>query len=313
MCPRPDHAGLGRWRIRGEAGTGHTVDSELEERLSEPDSCMDMSALCPLWTSSEERRKDLKLEGKVALVTGGSRGIGEAIVYALADEGASVAVNYVLNKGLAEQVCHNVHKRNKVNAIPLGADVSVAEEVDAMVDRAISELGKVDILVNNAGVDQVLVPTVEQSLEDWDSVIKVNLRGAYICSRRVGRWMVQQNRGAVLNIASILAFGGAPMATAYGPAKAGMVNLTQILAVEWAKNNIRVNCMAPGYIVTPLLESFIQSGKIDKGILEGRTSLGRLGKPDEVAKAAVFLVSDDASYITGVTLVVDGGLLARLY
>ncbi len=255
----------------------------------------------------------MKLEGKVGLVTGGSRGIGESIVYALAEEGASVVVNYVQNKELAEQVCDNVHRRFGVKVIPLKADISVPEEVKSMVDRTISELGSVDILVNNAGVDQVLVPTTEQSIDNWDRVNNVHLRGTYLCCRQVGQWMVKQNSGVILNISSILAFGGAPMATSYGPAKAGQINLTQVLAVEWAKNNIRVNCIAPGYIVTPLLQSFIENGEIDLEVLEGRTSLGRLGKSDEVAKAAVFLVSDDSSYITGVTLTVDGGLLARLY
>jgi len=129
----------------------------------------------------------------------------------------------------------------------------------------------------------------------------------------VWQWMVKQNGGAVLNMASITAFGGFPMRTSYGPAKAGIINLTQTLAIEWAKYNIRVNCIAPSFIVTPMFEKAMKEGRVDREEIQRRTPLGRLGKPEDISRAAVFLVSDDASYITGVTLPVDGGWLAYKY
>lgn len=251
----------------------------------------------------------MKLKGKVALVTGSGSGLGQAMALALAKEGADVAVND-LHQTTANKVAATITREFKRKAIAIKADVARADEVDAMVGRTLDELGRIDILVNNAGMVQEFVPTTEQSVERWDWVIGVHLRGTYLCSRRVGQWMVKQNSGAVLNIASIVAFGGFPMRTSYGPAKAGIINLTQVLAVEWAKYNIRVNCIAPSYILTPMFENSIKTGKVNLEAIQRRTPLGRPGKPEEIAKAAIFLVSDDASYITGVTLPVDGGWLA---
>lgn len=139
------------------------------------------------------------------------------------------------------------------------------------------------------------------------------MRGTYLCCRRVGQWMVEQEKSAIVNMASIVGFGGFPARTSYGPAKAAIINLTQVLAVEWAKHNIRVNAVAPGYIATPLMEKAMQTGTLDRETIQRRIPLRRFGEPDDVAKAALFLVSDDAGYITGVTLPVDGGWLAYRY
>ena len=254
----------------------------------------------------------MKLEGRVALVTGSGSGLGRAMALAFAEEGADVALND-LHQATASEVAATISQEFKRKAIAIEADVARADEVDAMVDKTLSELGKIDILVNNAGILQQSVPTIEQSVENWERVIGIHLRGTYLCSRRVGQWMVKQKGGVVLNMASIIAFGGFPMRTSYGPAKAGIINLTQTLAIEWAKYNIRVNCIAPSFIVTPMFEKAMKEGRVDREEIQRRTPLGRLGKPEDISRAAVFLVSDDASYITGVTLPVDGGWLAYKY
>jgi len=253
----------------------------------------------------------MKLSGKVALVTGAGRGIGQAIALTFAEEGADVAVN-ALHLSSAEDTVKEIRKLGK-RAIAIEADVAEVDDVDRMVDRALDELGKIDILVNNAGDRSENVPTVEQSIEKFDRTLSTHLRGTYLCCRRVGRWMISQKGGRILNISSVAGITGFPMRTAYGAAKAGIIHLTKVLAVEWAKHNINVNSIAPGYILTPRIEAGVEEGKFDLELIIRRTPLGRLGEPDDIARAALFLVSDEAKYITGVTLPVDGGWLAYGY
>ena len=254
----------------------------------------------------------MKLEGKVALITGAGSGLGRTIAIAFAKEGADIAVNDI-DESRASEVAEIIERDCRQRAIIVKADVANDNEVDEMVDKALNEMGGIDILVNNAGIAQEFVPTVEQSVENWDHVIGVHLRGTYLCSRRVGKWMIKQERSAIVNIVSIVGFGGFPARTSYGPAKAAIINLTQVLAVEWAKYNIRVNAIAPGYITTPMLQRIVNAGDLDRVVIQKRIPLGRFGEPDDVAKAAIFLASDDANYITGVTLAVDGGWLAYRY
>lgn len=253
----------------------------------------------------------MKLSGKVGLVTGAGRGIGRAIAFALAAEGADIGVNDA-DLSSAEATAKAVKKLGQ-RAIAIEADVSEADQVEEMVNRVIDELGGIHILVNNAGVFLEVVPTVEQSLEKWDRTMSVNVRGTYLCCRQVGKWMIAHSMGKIINIASIAGMRGVPMRTAYAPSKAAVINMTQDLAVEWAKYNINVNCIAPGPIVTDLIKNFIKKGILDLETLQRRTPLGRLATPDDIANAVVFLASDQANCITGVILPVDSGLAASAY
>ncbi len=249
----------------------------------------------------------MKLDGKVALVTGAGRGIGRAIALAFAEEGADVAVN-ALHLSSAESTAEEIRKIGR-RAIAIEADVADVEALRRMIERTLGELGRIDILANVAGNPVKHVPTAELPLEQFEQLIDTHLRGTFLCCRQVGQWMIDHDGGKILNIGSIAAVRGFPRRVGYGAAKAGIVSLTKTLAVEWAKHNINVNCISPGYILTPRTESGLKEGKYGMEYLIGRIPLGRLGEPEDIARAALFLVSEDAKYITGVNLPVDGGWL----
>jgi NAD(P)-dependent dehydrogenase (short-subunit alcohol dehydrogenase family) len=248
----------------------------------------------------------MKLAGKVALVTGAGSGIGQAIARLFAREGADIGVNDI-DVPAAERTAGSVRQLGRRAAV-LGADVCQSGEVAGMFARLIKELGRLDILVNNAGVPAHGRMIEEQTEERWDRVVDVILRGTYLCSRAAGKLMVAQGAGKVVNIASVGGLMGSPGLTSYGAAKAGVINLTRSLAVEWGEYHINVNCLAPGVIDTPLTQRTVKTVPEQRG---RAIPLGRWGEADEVARAALFLASDDASYITGVVLPVDGGWLAR--
>ncbi|MBP1707651.1 MAG: oxidoreductase, short-chain dehydrogenase/reductase family [Chloroflexi bacterium] len=248
----------------------------------------------------------MKLEGKTALITGAGGGMGRAMALLFAEEGAAIAICDINLQGLESTAAAVRNKGHRVLAIK--ADVSENREVEAMVDRIIRELGGVNILVNDAGVG-LGGPAEELPVETWDKVVKINLRSQFLCCQKVGRWMIGHGGGRILNIASIGGVEGAPTCSGYGPSKAGVISLTRVLAVEWAKHNIRVNCIAPGAIMTPMLEGSVATGMRTLEDYQKRSPMGRVGQPEEIATAALFLVSDDSSYITGVTLPVDGGSL----
>lgn len=254
----------------------------------------------------------MKLEGKVALVTGAGSGIGKAIALYFAKEGADIAVND-LNPSSAEETAEAVKKMGR-KAITVVGSVAETDVVKAMMDKTIRELGGIHILVNNAGVppNASTATLDETTLDAWDNCVKVILRGTYLCSVEAGRWMAENQGGKIVNIASICGVGGFPRHGAYGPAKAGVINLTKLLALEWAGNNININSIAPGFVRTPMLEEGFETGGVSKEALTNQVPLGRLAEPDEIAKAALFLVSDDSDFITGVTLPVDGGYLAGI-
>lgn len=245
----------------------------------------------------------MRLKGKVALVTGGGRGMGRMISLALAKEGVKVCVNYFHSKDAAEEVVKRI-KENGGDAISHKADVSKLEEVNRMVEEVNKKFGRIDILINNAGlnIDKYLMIMNE---EEWDKVINVNLKGTFNCSKAVSRVMIGQRSGNIVNISSVSAISGAAGQTNYSAAKGGMISFTKSLARELAPFGIRVNALAPGLIETEMVK------KMPKKMLDqilAMTPLKRMGKPEEVAKVVIFLVSDEAGYITGQVIRVDGGL-----
>ena len=253
----------------------------------------------------------MRFADKIVLVTGGGRGIGQAIALGFAREGASVAVN-ATHLSTAEGTVAQIRQAGG-KAIAIEADVSDESQVNAMVHRVVSEFGAIDILVNNAGVGQPLLPLVEQDTADFDRTIAINLRGTYLCCKAAAKNMIARKTGNILNIGSITARTGPPMRTAYAPSKAAVVNLTMVLGVELAKYNINVNSISPGYVLTDLVKNFVSQGKVNEEAVLRRTPLGRMSTVEDIAKAALFLTSDDARNITGTDLLVDAGWTANGY
>lgn len=244
-----------------------------------------------------------KLENKVALVTGGSRGIGEAIVYALAAEGATVGVNYVRSGPRAEQICASVRRKYGVEAVALKADVAVPDDVQRMADTMFQKFNHIDILVNCAGILK-FGNLVDMSPEDWNMIINTDLTGVYLCTRAVLPSMLKRKEGRIINIGSDSAQLGDPGLVAYTAAKGGVIAFTRSLAREVAREGVLVNCVAPGPIETEMSIGISEESKKNK--LRG-VPLGRFGRPEEVAGAVVFLASSDSSYFTGQTLGPNGG------
>ncbi len=251
----------------------------------------------------------MRFAGKRVLVTGGGRGIGQAIALAFAREGASLAVN-AAHLDTAEQTAAQA-RQFKGKVIAIEANVTDEPQINAMVDRAVKELGGLDVLVNNAGIGQPIMPLLEQATTDWDRVMSTNLRGTYLCSKAAARWMIPQKSGKIVNIASIAGLTGQIYRTAYATSKAAVINLTMVLAVELAKYNINVNAVAPGYVLTDLVKNFVQQGKVKEEAVLRRTPLGRMSTPEDIASATLFLASEEARNITGVNLPVDAGWTAN--
>jgi len=253
----------------------------------------------------------MRLKDKVSLVTGASRGIGRAIALALAREGADVALNCSVSVAAAEEVAGEI-KGLGHRAMVIQADVADKAEVDEMVKKVVAEFGKIDILVNNAGMS-VVGASAELEESRWRRGIDVLLNGVFFCSQATGKEMIKQRHGKIINIASINGIGVFPERACYSSAKAGVMQLTRALGCEWARYNINVNAIAPGYIKTHLVEDLVAKGIIDEETLATRTPLGRLGECEEVADAAVFLASEESKYIVGQTIVVDGGWSSYMY
>ncbi|MGA3600928.1 MULTISPECIES: 3-oxoacyl-[acyl-carrier-protein] reductase [Lysinibacillus] len=245
-----------------------------------------------------------KLEGKVAVVTGASRGIGRAIALKLADEGAKVVVNYSGSQAKAEEVVAMIQE-NGGEAIAVQGSVSKTEEVTALMDAAVKTFGSLDILVNNAGItrDNLLMRMKE---DEWDDVLDTNLKGVFLCTKAVTRQMMKQRAGRIINISSIVGVAGNAGQANYVAAKAGVIGLTKTTAKELASRNILVNAIAPGFIETEMTDQLPDD--IKQGMLT-QIPLAKLGQPEDIAKAVVFLASDDANYMTGQTLHIDGGMV----
>ena len=242
------------------------------------------------------------LRDRVALVTGASRGIGRAIALALASEGASVVVNYARSSTAADEVVAEIVAAGGA-AIALQADVSQADQVETLVKETKDKFGSIDVLVNNAGITRDTL-LLRMKLADWQAVIDLNLTGVFLCSQLVGKIMLKQRRGRIINIASVAGLMGNPGQANYSAAKAGVIGFTKTIAKELASRGVTANVVAPGFIATDMTAN-LES----EGILQA-IPLGRYGQPEEIAGMVRFLAADPAAaYITGQTFNVDGGMV----
>lgn len=248
----------------------------------------------------------MKLEGRKAIVTGGSRGIGRAIALMYAKEGADVLVNYHSNDAAAKETVAEIEKLGR-KAVAVAADVADYKSAQNMVDECVKQLGGVDILVNNAGVSKPSM-LLKMKEEDWDSIIDIHLKAAFNTTQAAGRYMKGKNYGKIINVISTAGIFGTIGQINYASAKAGIIGFTKSASRELGRYNINVNVICPGITKTEMTGKLQTDEKLKK-IYEGRIQLGRFAEPEEIAPAFVFLASDDASYITGQVLGVDGGYI----
>jgi len=264
-------------------------------------------------TESEPRQAMRGLKGKNVLITGGTSGIGQAIAVRFAEHGANVAINYLRSAGEADETHEQVHacvrkvQQEGVRDVLVGADVSNEDEVVRMVAETVERLGGIDVLVNNAGI-QISRPSHELSAADFDKVLAVNLRGAFLCAREaIKHFLAEEKPGSIVNVSSVHQRIPKPNYLGYSVSKGGMQNMTTTLALEYAPNNIRVNAIGPGATVTPINRAWVDD-PVKREMVTAHIPIPRAGDADEMAGVACFLASDDAAYVTGQTLFVDGGL-----
>ena len=247
----------------------------------------------------------MKLKGNVVLITGSTRGIGKEFAMGFAKEGADVIING-RNLEKAKAVAKEIESLG-VRSMAIGADVSLSSDVKRMVDESINSFGRIDILVNNAGVNPFILEAEKIKEEGWDQVLDVNLKGVFLCCQAVGRQMIKQGSGKIINISSTAGILGDQGFLPYCVSKAGVMMLTRVLAYEWSRYNILVNAIAPGVIAggmnTPVLNKEILVSGLTQNI-----PLKRFGKPEEILSIVLFLASEDSSYINGTTIVADGGM-----
>lgn len=245
----------------------------------------------------------MSLQGKVALITGGSRGIGRGICIRLAELEAKVYINYVSRSEAAEETKAIIEK-NGGSAEIIGFDIADSDQVQSAIKEIVADSGSIDILINNAGITRDgLIARMKES--DWDAVLATNLKGTFLCAKAASKVMMKKKWGRIVNITSVIGFSGNAGQANYAAAKAGLVGLGKSLAREYASRNITVNCVAPGYIETEMTDALSEDVK-DK--IQSEIPLGTLGNVNDIAAAVAFLVGDDARYITGQTIHVNGGM-----
>jgi NAD(P)-dependent dehydrogenase (short-subunit alcohol dehydrogenase family) len=248
-----------------------------------------------------------RLDGRVAVITGGSKGLGKAIGEALAEAGSRLCI-VSRNVAEGEATAAEISGRTGQKAIALACDVADSSQVDATVRQALEAFGQIDILVNSAGVN-IRAPAEQYSDADWHAVLNTNLHGTFYCCRAVGRHMLERGYGRVINLASIMSFVSLPHRAAYATSKAGVLGLTRTLSLEWATKGITVNAICPGPFATEMNRPLIENPEVHQ-MFTSRIPMGRWGEVREVGAAALYLASEEAAFVTGTTLTVDGGWTA---
>lgn len=246
------------------------------------------------------------LTGKVALVTGGSRGIGRGIALGLANAGADVAICSRVEETVKNTATEIENLGRK--SLPIKADVAKVADINAMVAKVMDEFGHIDILVNVAGLN-IRMPAVQYTEEQWDVILDANLKGTFFCCQAVGKVMIEQNKGKIINIGSLTSSIGLPAIAPYSASKGGVLQLTKSLAIEWAAHNINVNCIGPGFYRTDLTQNLFNRPEWSEKLLT-MIPMNKPGMPEDLIGTAVFLASDASDYMTGQIIYVDGGFLA---